>query len=650
MSAVRERVSRLAPAAGLIAQLLLLAVLVVFAGLGPVGEVVGVLSAVTMAAALARGLAHRQRLGPASWVTLARATLAVGVAALAADSLVRTTPVALLVTFAAVALALDAADGWVARRTGTATALGARFDGEVDAFLILALSVYVAPTCGAWVLAIGLARYVFLAGEWLLPWMRPPVPPRRWRKLVAATQGIVLTVAAAGVLPLALAQALLVVALALLAASVAQCVWWLWQHRHAVPDQAPAGDAEPPRRGPLRAGLAVALTVARPAARLGRARRAERAEPPDRGRVRAAPARAPRRRRPGRPAARHPAPRAGRARRRGAQRRRRREGPGHRLLHRVRPAVQARRRLELPGDRHRDPPRRDRQVDRGPRRRGRRRARRRAPRRPGARAAARDAGRGRAPRLGAPDGGGAVRGLGGAPDRRRARCLGERRRPGRRRGARGADRAPGARGARPRDRARPLPRHARRPAADRAARQGRPARVRRELRAGRRPGLVVLAPGRRRARPGRRAAAVRRLRVAQRVPHLADVRRPQLAGALHPAVRGPDRRAAGLRPARRSRPPHPHQGVQARGLARGRRHAREPPGVAGGIVLLPLRPDLRSPQPRLPRPGLRPAADARPVHVRWRCSGASSPSVPGRRSSPRSTSSRATRRGRASPG
>ena len=76
MSAVRGRVSRLGPLAGLIAQLLLLAVLVGFAGLSPLGEVVGVLCAVTMAAALARGLAHRERLGPASWVTLARATLA----------------------------------------------------------------------------------------------------------------------------------------------------------------------------------------------------------------------------------------------------------------------------------------------------------------------------------------------------------------------------------------------------------------------------------------------------------------------------------------------------------------------------------------------------------------------------------------------
>src|SRR6185312_14852024 len=55
---------------------------------------------------------------PASWVTLA-----VGVAALAIDSFAHDTPVALVVTLAAVALALDFVDGWLARRTGTATAL-----------------------------------------------------------------------------------------------------------------------------------------------------------------------------------------------------------------------------------------------------------------------------------------------------------------------------------------------------------------------------------------------------------------------------------------------------------------------------------------------------------------------------------------------
>ena len=110
-------------------------------------------------------------------------------------------------------------------------------------------------------MAIGAARYVFLAGEWLLPWMRAPLPPRRWRRLVAAGQGIVLTVAAADVLPRTLTQALLGAALAALAASVGECTWWLWRRRDAARAQAPEGDAGQPERGPLRTGIGVALTV-----------------------------------------------------------------------------------------------------------------------------------------------------------------------------------------------------------------------------------------------------------------------------------------------------------------------------------------------------------------------------------------------------
>ena len=240
------------PATGLIAQVLLLAALAGTVGLGGAGWVVGVSCGVIVNAALARGLSshHSDRLGPADWVTLARATLAVGVAALTADSFDQPAPVAMLVTLSVVALALDWVDGWVARRNGT-TSLGARFDGEVDAFLILVLSVYVARSAGAWVLAIGAARYAFLAAGWFLPWMREPLPPRYWRKVVAVTQGVVLTIAAADVLPLALTQAALVVALALLAESFGRDVWWLWSHRHAH-------DVRP---GRVRTQIAAVLTI-----------------------------------------------------------------------------------------------------------------------------------------------------------------------------------------------------------------------------------------------------------------------------------------------------------------------------------------------------------------------------------------------------
>ncbi len=97
-------------------------------------------------------------------------------AGLVVESFFRPTEVTALVALSAVALVLDWVDGQVARRTHTESAFGARFDMEVDAFLILVLSVYVATSVGAWVLAIGLARYLLLAAERVLPWLRRPTP------------------------------------------------------------------------------------------------------------------------------------------------------------------------------------------------------------------------------------------------------------------------------------------------------------------------------------------------------------------------------------------------------------------------------------------------------------------------------------------
>jgi phosphatidylglycerophosphate synthase len=256
------------PVIGLMAQVLLLAALAGSVGLSGAGWVVGITCGVIMNAALLRGLARYRRdgMGTADWVTLARATLAVGVAALVADSFDQPAPVTMLVTLSVVALVLDFVDGWIVRRAGTATTLGAHFDGEVDAFLIGVLSVYVARSAGAWVLAIGAARYAFLAAGWLWPWMREPLPPRHWRKVVAATQGIVLAIAAADVLPLALTQVALLAALALLAESFGHDIGWLWVRRHATRSraapvaQAAASHARP-RRGPVRTGIALALTI-----------------------------------------------------------------------------------------------------------------------------------------------------------------------------------------------------------------------------------------------------------------------------------------------------------------------------------------------------------------------------------------------------
>jgi phosphatidylglycerophosphate synthase len=239
------------PLAGLAAQLLLLATLAQTVGLGRAGWVVGAASALILDATLARALwrSAAARLGPAGWITLTRATFAVGVAGLTAASFARAVPDSALLALASAALALDFVDGRVARRTGTVSALGAWLDGEVDAFLILSLSAVVAPSVGLWVLAIGAARYAFLAAGWALDWMRAPLPRRDWRKVPAAAAGIALTVAVADVVPPAAIRAVLAVVLALLVESFGRDVWWLWRHGRAV---------EQRERNPHRA---VALTV-----------------------------------------------------------------------------------------------------------------------------------------------------------------------------------------------------------------------------------------------------------------------------------------------------------------------------------------------------------------------------------------------------
>src|SRR5690348_11957860 len=169
-----------APVIGLAAEALLLAAVAATVGLGGVGWAAGAMCGMIVSVTLARAIIRHseKRLTLASWVTLGRATLAVAVAALAVDALARPTSPAPLVALATVALILDWVDGQVARRTATESRLGAQMDGEVDAFLILGLSVAVAPSAGAWVLAIGAARYAFLAAGWPAPWMRAQLPPR----------------------------------------------------------------------------------------------------------------------------------------------------------------------------------------------------------------------------------------------------------------------------------------------------------------------------------------------------------------------------------------------------------------------------------------------------------------------------------------
>ncbi len=227
---------------GLACAFALLAVLTASPGLGVPALLVGAGCAVVTCGLLVEGMARTglDRLGAANQVTLVRATMVVGVTALVVQSWTTSVPRPLVVSLSAVALALDAVDGWLARRTGSVTRLGAAFDMETDAFLILVLSVYVAPVVGWWALAIGLARYGLLVAAQAWRWLANPTPPRAWAKTVAAIQGVVLAVAASDLLPRAWSQALLAGAWALLVESFAHQAWVLWGLRHDQPAPARA--------------------------------------------------------------------------------------------------------------------------------------------------------------------------------------------------------------------------------------------------------------------------------------------------------------------------------------------------------------------------------------------------------------------------
>ena len=167
-------------------------------------------------------------LGAANLITGARAVLVAGIAA-AGFAPPTAKLAAAVVAVGTVAALLDLADGWVARRTGTVSAFGARFDMEVDAVLILVLSALVwrYGVTGPWVLASGLMRYAFvaLAGPW--PWLARPLPPSRRRQAVCVVQIIVLLVALAPVVPPALGLAAAAIGLAALVWSFAVDVRWL---------------------------------------------------------------------------------------------------------------------------------------------------------------------------------------------------------------------------------------------------------------------------------------------------------------------------------------------------------------------------------------------------------------------------------------
>jgi phosphatidylglycerophosphate synthase len=170
---------------------------------------------------------------PADWVTTARAALVALLAGLVGDAAAGTFASAATGT-AIVAASLDGVDGWLARRSGRANALGARFDMEVDALLILVLSILVwqLGKAGAWVLLSGLMRYAFVGAAAIWPWLADPLPPSRRRQTICVVQVVGLIVAVAPIVQPPASAAAAAVVLAALTYSFLVDILWLHQRAH----------------------------------------------------------------------------------------------------------------------------------------------------------------------------------------------------------------------------------------------------------------------------------------------------------------------------------------------------------------------------------------------------------------------------------
>jgi phosphatidylglycerophosphate synthase len=137
------------------------------------------------------GHAPHARFGAANRVTLARGMIA-SLLGGAVPIVTELGPEALWVASAAalLALALDGVDGWIARRTRMASTYGQRLDINFDTVMmgILALLAWQGGKAGLWVLAIGLARYIFVAAGWMWPWLNTELPFSQRRRVICVVQ------------------------------------------------------------------------------------------------------------------------------------------------------------------------------------------------------------------------------------------------------------------------------------------------------------------------------------------------------------------------------------------------------------------------------------------------------------------------------
>ena len=193
----------------------------------PVGSTFAVTSglvmmAMTIAAAVVPEDHPYSRLGAANHITAIRAAIVAMLAALLFEARAPMLA-AVAVTATAASAVLDGVDGWLARRTGMASAFGARIDMETDALLVMVLSILIwrYDKAGVWVLAGGLMRYAFVAAGMMLPWMAAPLTPTLRAKTITIVHIVGLCVALAPIVPWPLSAVAVGATTALLAWSFA---------------------------------------------------------------------------------------------------------------------------------------------------------------------------------------------------------------------------------------------------------------------------------------------------------------------------------------------------------------------------------------------------------------------------------------------
>lgn len=209
------------------------------AGLALTGSLLGMWAAIALPMALGAltvGTLPRHgqpSMGPANAVTLTRAVLAGAVAGV----LVVPEPEALVLpvlVLSALAFALDAVDGRVARATGTSSPFGALLDMELDGLFILALCVlaWQLDRAGAWVLGSGALRYAFIAASWVWPWMNRPLYETRRRAFICGVQVSTLWLCLVPWTVPGVSQGLAAAGLVALVYSFGADTRWLFQHRN----------------------------------------------------------------------------------------------------------------------------------------------------------------------------------------------------------------------------------------------------------------------------------------------------------------------------------------------------------------------------------------------------------------------------------